>query len=223
MGFWGNDAINYLDALGDKILNIDFFESGDSVMEADGAAYWASSLGRPYLSIDDHDKLGFESGFGYDYPSVFSPLKGAKQACALYKWEAVARWLVPADYTSIPVWECTASQVRIEQVANGKRTSIWSRQGPFYDGPTGRAVGPDTTGHGQCGIVKQYAYDAPRYAAAAGQGKSYYFFGKFELKISDSENARALSFVISFFFDDQNPAMGVGGLTITEQDHEVPR
>ncbi len=228
--FTGNDHVDCIDCLGDKILNIDFYERGNSTMEEDGAGTWRTSLKPPWRYVGNDSSLGFEGGFGYGYSPVWSPFPtGPRQACGLYKWEAVARWLVPKDYGGagqIPRWQCTATQVIVKRVdKQGRETIVENLPGPFPDGPSGQNTGVRTTGTpaGPCQIVKQYAWDAPRYAADPEKGSGYYFSGTFELKISDSENARALKFWISFYFDDEHPAAGVGQLTILESDHEVPR
>src|SRR5205085_2315298 len=86
--FTGNDLIDFVDGFGDKILNIDLFYTGDSVIGADGAGSWSTSLERPWRYIGSDDQLGFKGGFGYNDPPVFPPWKnGPRQACALFKWE----------------------------------------------------------------------------------------------------------------------------------------
>jgi hypothetical protein len=72
-------------------------------------------------------------------------------------------------------------------------------------------------------IVKQYAWDAPRFAAEPGKGAKYSFSGNWELEIRDTENAWGIKFRITFNFDDEHPERGSGQLTITEEAHELKR
>ena len=203
---------------------MDLFEKGDSIIEEDQVDTWLTAFEPPYREFAADGRLGFKGGFGHGIVPIWSlSNKGKRQAAAVYKWEAVARWLIPKGYDggNPPKWQSTASEVIVKRIHEGKETLVVSIPG-IADGPTGHWSGR-TPDQKPCTIVKQYAWDAPRYHEDPEKGAGYYFSGKFELKISDQENAWATKFWISFFFEDSEPGGGTGQLTVIEPPHEISK
>jgi RHS repeat-associated protein len=221
-GFVGNDPVNEVDLLGEKILNLRVNGKGESEMAQAPGLGWGSILELPYTQVGRGGTLGFLGGIGY-MPNWWPFGKGTPYAVGLFKFEAVAQWCIPQD-RQLPTWNYTRSNVKLSSVdRKGKTTVLLDAPGAVPDGPTGKKVSildasgnPYPTGSG----IAVYSYDAPRTAQTPNLGTNYFFVGDWNVHIKDSQNAWTADVHIEFSFKDTSPSSGAGKLEIRTPPHE---